>query len=276
MPLAFLLFTFYFLLKPRKGFAMSDIAVNKESQQAEDELKAQEIARLYTVVEDVPQNHPLRKMGLAAVRIYDASLYFISEQGNKAFTKSKYALLKDGVATYETARALYRQTGDWSEEHEAREAELSAKAEDVLKKRDYIIARRDEADNDAKRKKAEKELEEFNAKHEEFFNDYTGALAYKWSLFSDTVEWQAREAKQVALLAHAICRHEGGDEYDPARRVWKDIESFKKALREEDIRFLLIKAQAFWYIQRGSGEIPFFGGMPVAETPDSATGSAKS
>jgi len=254
---------------------MSD-AIVKESQQADDEQRAIEIARLYTVVEDIPEGHALRKMGGGAVRIYDSSLYFISEQGNKAFTRTKFNLIKEGVPTFEAARALYRASGDWSEEHERREQELAEKSEELLKQRDYIIARREEADSEGKRKKQEKELEEFNARHGEFFDAYTNHLAYKWALFSDTVEWQAREAKQVALLAHAICRHEGEDRYDPGKRVWKDIDDFKRALREDDIRFLLLKAQAFWYIRRGTGEIPFFGGMPVVETPASAGEPPKS
>lgn len=234
--------------------------MTNEEVRIKDTEKIDDIVRKYTII-DLPPNHFL---GLDKIRIYDNSIYYIRTAGDKAFSSTKWELLREGtVPTMEQARAIYAESGDWTEEHEKRFEEIRQRADKLNEKRDYIIAKRDSAP-DKDKKKFQKQLDDFdkNPGNIKVFTEWMDMLVLYSSLFMDTIEWQARERRQIVWLVYSICKDEGDDEYSEDKRVWKSLEEFEKIMTQEDIKFLLQKAQEFWEVRKGTGEIPFFGDTP--------------
>lgn len=234
---------------------------DKDIQVKEDEM-FEDIAQSY-IIYNIPEKSALiKKLKTDKLRVYDKDIFYITRLGDQLYFEEKTRLLDEGkLKTNMEMGKLLQERGLWTDEDEKRIDELRKHIQEYFKERDYLISNY-LGMKEKYREKEKEEIQKFDVAVIAAFDELTGKLAEKTSLFGGTVESTALEKQAIGFLIGAVCFDKGEEEYNPENRVWKDINDFENNyLKRIDLESLLAFATQYWNI-KSSGEIPFFGESP--------------
>jgi len=191
----------------------------------------------YRVVEDSP---------LGKIRVYRDTVSFVRDDGDSAYTRERYRLLKDpDVPTHKELMDLYVARGIWSRDDDKQIVSLVEEIGEIEKARDD----KGELTADQALKLAEK------------YESFWRLIGTKEDLFSDTVEAKARNAKFLAMVVAAVRVNPEDDKEVPGRKLDQPIKSVDvlRDFPEKDFKWVTDFCRRFWGEMSSAEAEGFFG-----------------
>lgn len=212
-----------------------------EDKEEVDRIKQDQILKEiecgYRVVEESP---------LGKLRVYRDTVSFVRDDGDSAYTKERYRLLRDpDVPTHKELMDLYVARGIWSGENDKQIVGLVEEIGEIEKARDD------------KGELPEGKVVKLAEKYEAFWR----LVGMKEDLFADTVEAKARNAKFLAMVVAAVRVKPEDDKDIPGRKLDQPVKSVDalRDLPEKDFAWITDFCRRFWGELNSAEAEGFFG-----------------
>jgi hypothetical protein len=248
-----------------------DVAVqnNKKVVEAEDNVKLDEISRGYRVLLFNNDHFLARLFKINSIRIYDKSVMSISRYGDELYTRTRNRLMKDpDVLTYDEQLRYLSQRGLWSDDHEERLGNLRLRVAEINEDKDTLMSKISASSSKNTSKKAKDALDKSVKVYTDLFQEYSDLLTINLTYFKDTLEVQSDIMQLKGWIVSTVVKNEGGDEYNPENRLWRDVDHLNSHMKENDFIALKDECISFWSFGNDGGE-SFFAGSLEELTLDS-------